>query len=299
MEELVPLISSTVAGPLGVVHLPRMWLKAVLAEVGALRRGWVADYRGFNQQVLDALGIDEAQFFRFMATLPSYAETERWVVAHARHLERASVNASNEEILSKQRPDERAAPARDRVGLADPTYRISARLNDLDDWYTVYEWLVERRGEPLAPIVPTVSSSSAGPLGLKHLPRLWMKALLNRAGALPDDYNSGCGFDAYVSQQCGLDLDAAIAFIHDEFPSYLAFEHWVRVQVTGLDDVATLDRHNAAILGRRKPEEKAAAERLESGVPELAFREVIMCNDMLDWKALHDEALARRIVAAT
>jgi hypothetical protein len=99
---------------------------------------------------------------------------------------------------------------------------------------------------------------------------------------------------AYVSGQIGLDLDAAVAFIHRELPSYLAFENWVCSHASGIADAAKLEGYNRAILERLKPEDKAEAERLEAGVPELSFREVIMCNDMLDWKALHDEVLARR-----
>ena len=296
MEKLVPLISSTVAGPLGVRHLPRMWLKAVLAEADDLAEGWVPDYRGFNKTIVDALALDPAEFFGYLATLPTYPETERWIASHGAKLDPATLEAANEAILTKDRSEETAAPLRARLGLADASYNRSARLNDLDDWATIHAWLVAHRDESLETIVPTVSSGSAGPAGLRHLPRLWIKALLNGVGALPDGYNSGCGFDAYVSGQIGLDLDAAVAFIHRELPSYLAFENWVCAHVNGLADAAKLESYNRAILERLKPEDKAEAERLEAGVPELSFREVIMCNDMLDWKALHDEVLARRAI---
>jgi hypothetical protein len=294
MEKLVPLISSTVAGPSGVCHLPRLWLKAVLAESDALADGWVPDYRGFNKQIVDALRLDPTEFFNYLASLPSYPETERWIASHGAKLDQVTIEAANEGILTKERSEEAAAPLRARLGLTDSTYARSARLNDLDDWDALHAWLVAHRDETLEPIIPTVSSSSSGPVGLRHLPRLWIKALLNGVGALPDGYNSGCGFDAYVSGQIGLDLDAAVTFIHRELPSYLAFENWVLPHVDGLADPVQLEGYNRAIIERQKPEEKAEAERLEAGVPELSFREVIMCNDMLDWKALHDEVLARR-----
>ena len=39
MSKIVPLISSGVAGPLGVLHLPRLWQKVLLESLGQL-----ADY---------------------------------------------------------------------------------------------------------------------------------------------------------------------------------------------------------------------------------------------------------------
>jgi hypothetical protein len=42
MKKLAPLISSRVTGPLGILHLPRFWLKASLEGVGLLPEGyWV------------------------------------------------------------------------------------------------------------------------------------------------------------------------------------------------------------------------------------------------------------------
>jgi len=38
MSQIVPLISSAVAGPLGVIHLPRLWQKASLAAAGQAPR---------------------------------------------------------------------------------------------------------------------------------------------------------------------------------------------------------------------------------------------------------------------
>jgi len=38
-ETYVPLISSGIAGPLGVVHLPRLWQKVSLEAAGKLAPG--------------------------------------------------------------------------------------------------------------------------------------------------------------------------------------------------------------------------------------------------------------------
>ncbi|MBV8222137.1 MAG: DUF5069 domain-containing protein, partial [Candidatus Eremiobacteraeota bacterium] len=37
-------------------------------------------------------------------------------------------------------------------------------------------------------VIPIISSSTAGPLGAIHLPRLWAKLTLDAAGKLPEDY---------------------------------------------------------------------------------------------------------------
>ena len=276
MVKLVPLISPTVAGPLGVVHLPRLWLKSTLSNADALFDDYVSGYQGLNKRLIDALGIDEGTFFDYLTAAPSYPETERWIEAHAIDLPN-SIRAANDAVLRLN----------------------AAAAIDLDDWDTVHGWLIAQGRVSLEPIIPTVSSGSAGKAGLRHFPRLWIKALLNALGALPAGYNSGCGFDAYVSTLVGLDLAAAVAFIERELPTYTVFEEWFHERIPGIDVAATLEEYNTAITTRLKPDEKAAEERAEAGVTELSFRDVIMCNDMLDWKALHDEARARRTAGAT
>jgi hypothetical protein len=58
----VPLISSGVAGPLGVLHLPRLWLKASLEAGGKLAPGYPGCGSGYDQMVLDGLGIKRETF---------------------------------------------------------------------------------------------------------------------------------------------------------------------------------------------------------------------------------------------
>lgn len=55
MSTNVPLISSGVAGPLGVLHLPRLWLKVSLEACGKLAAGYPGAGKGYDQMVLDAL----------------------------------------------------------------------------------------------------------------------------------------------------------------------------------------------------------------------------------------------------
>ena len=57
MNKIVPLISSALAGPLGVVHLPRFWLKVSLECRGKLAPGYQGCGKGYDQMVLDGLGL--------------------------------------------------------------------------------------------------------------------------------------------------------------------------------------------------------------------------------------------------
>ena len=58
-DTYVPLISSGVAGPLGVLHLPRLWQKVSLEEAGKLAVGYPGVGKGFDAMTLAALGLEE------------------------------------------------------------------------------------------------------------------------------------------------------------------------------------------------------------------------------------------------
>ena len=58
MNTVVPLISSGVAGPLGVLHLPRLWLKLSLESVSKLAPGYPGAGKGYDQMVIDGLGLN-------------------------------------------------------------------------------------------------------------------------------------------------------------------------------------------------------------------------------------------------
>ena len=295
IERIPPLIGATVAGPLGVVHLPRMWLKSVLSAAGMLWEGYFDNYKGFNQRVVDGLGLDPDAWFGFLATMPTYPQAEAYVKSHAAKLDAASIAAVNTEVLTFLRPEENAAAVRARAGLTDPTYRNSARLLNFDDWCTMQQELVAHRDGALEPIVPMVSSGQTGMLDVPHLPRLWIKALLAAVNALPKDWKTGtnCGFDKLVSETIGLDLVAACAYIHAELPGYVQFENWVRDHIAQPDD-ATKAQWSAKILGLQKSDEQAAADCSEAGAPELSVRGTILLNDLVDWKHMHDHAVERR-----
>ena len=81
MSKLIPMISSGIAGPLGVLHLPRLWQKGFADAVGKLHDDYPAAGQGYDQMVLDGIGIDREEFLSFIKDKnPSYVETEKWIL---------------------------------------------------------------------------------------------------------------------------------------------------------------------------------------------------------------------------
>lgn len=295
LDRLAPLIGATVAGPLGVVMLPRMWYKSVLSAAGMLYEGYTDYYRGFNQRVVDGLGLDPEPWFTYLKTMPTYPEAEDYVRKHAKKLDAASIAAVNTEVLTFLRPEENAAGVRARTGLDDPTFRNSALLLNWDDWFTMHEELLAHRDGGLEPIVPMISSSQSGLLEIPHLPRLWIKALLAAVGALPEGWKTGvnCGFDKTLAGLIGLDLPATSTYISEDLPNYLVFERWVAARIA-TPDAATKAGWTAKIAAMEKAEETSAAELIEAGATGIKTRNVILLNDLVDWKHMHDSLVAVR-----
>jgi hypothetical protein len=83
----------------------------------------------------------------------------------------------------------------------------------------------------MSKIVPLISSGTAGPLGVLHLPRLWQKVSLEAAGKLADGYPGiGAGYDSMVISALGLNADAVKSFISTSKPTYVQFESWIKQQ---------------------------------------------------------------------
>src|SRR5437870_13064003 len=87
----VPMISSGVAGPLGVLHLPRLWLKVSLEAQGKLALGYPGLGRGFDAMTCAALGLEEQAVKDYIKqNKPTYPEFEAWVKEYAKALKRAA-----------------------------------------------------------------------------------------------------------------------------------------------------------------------------------------------------------------
>ena len=289
MQRIMPLIGATVTGPLGVMHLPRMWLKGVYSAAGLLWEGYFDNYKGFNQQVCDGLGLEPDAWFAYLATMPTYPQAEDYVRSHAKKLDPATIADLNNGIASYDRPEEGAAAVRALTGITDASVHNSQLLLCYDDWYAIHATLLAHRAEGIEPLVPMVSSGQVGLAGIPHLPRMWMKALLNAAGALHPEWKSGivCGFDKKISETIGLDLVATVAYVNAELPNYLQFENWVLNHIPPVDD-ATKVTWVSNVAAMQKPEEMSAAECKECGVAGAGLRGTVLLNDMVDWKYMHD-----------
>jgi hypothetical protein len=295
MEKIVPLPGLRVKGPLGVAHMPRLWLKCVLGAADALPEGYTTTNVGTNAGMIEGIGLDPDAVFGYLATRPAYAAFEAWVRERATKLNAEAIAATNARIGAHQKPPANAAEVRARTGVTDDSIGGAALLNELDDWATVHAALAASSGRTLEPIVPAVSTQSTGPLGLMHLPRFWMKATLHAAGALYQDWKSGpdSPLDMWFCGAIGLDALSALAYIKAQRPSYMDFERWVSANVPNLGP-AEIAETNATLDGRQKPEEVAARERALLGINNPGYRPSIELNDQVDWHQLHANLSASR-----
>jgi hypothetical protein len=140
-------------------------------------------------------------------------------------------------------------------------------------------------------IIPIISSGTEGPLGLKHLPRLWIKTLLSATGRLPEGYKDiRPGFDFMVLEGLGINPDTAREFIFKNRPTYPAFEKWIREQPGVNVSPENISKINEAVVRRLKSEEARLEVLRASGLPDdTPINDGIMINNLDDWKSVHDQ----------
>jgi hypothetical protein len=140
-------------------------------------------------------------------------------------------------------------------------------------------------------IYPTISSSVTGPLGVAHLPRLWLKILLHACGRLPEGYRHGTGgFDETTCSNIGVDVLELVKYVETEKPDYQQFETWVREHATKLD-ADSIAAQNDYITNRKMPEEMAATRRAELKIADSTFSNAVMLNNLDDWAGAHRSAV--------
>src|SRR5215216_1782223 len=106
MNSIVPLISSGTAGPLGVLHLPRLWLKLSLESVGKLAAGYPGAGKGYDQMVIDGIGLNRDAVIDFVKkNKPNYSQFEGWVKKNATKLDKGSVESLNAAIRGYNHDD--------------------------------------------------------------------------------------------------------------------------------------------------------------------------------------------------
>ena len=142
-------------------------------------------------------------------------------------------------------------------------------------------------------VVPLISSGTAGPLGVLHLPRLWLKLSLESKGKLAPGYpGAGQGFDQMVIDGVGLKRDAVIDFIKTSKPTYCQFEAWVKKNATKLDK-GSIDKLNAAIRGYMHDDATRKSVLGANGLPDDhgAAKDAVNLNNLDDWKEFHEAFL--------
>lgn len=137
---VIPLISTGTAGPLGAVHLPRLWAKLTLDAAGRLAPGYDACSGGFDDLTLRALNLDRDAMFAYVREhRPTYPQFEAWVLqCNGGSIARERIDAHNAKVLGFQHKEERAAQIRAACGVTDENVRDGVTLNMLDDLHELY-----------------------------------------------------------------------------------------------------------------------------------------------------------------
>jgi hypothetical protein len=131
----VPLISSGTAGPLGAIHLPRLWSKLTLSSAGQLADGYDFCGAGFDQMTIDALKLNRDATIAFVRERkPTYLQFEAYVLEkNGGSIPAATVEAHNAAIRGYHHADDLAATMRSASGLSDSTVKDAVTLNMLED----------------------------------------------------------------------------------------------------------------------------------------------------------------------
>ncbi|MBT4498840.1 MAG: DUF5069 domain-containing protein [Gemmatimonadetes bacterium] len=147
MDTHVPLISTRSKGPLGLVHLPRLWLKMRLAAKSKLAEGYHAGKGGADVALLNTLGLDSDATAAFVAeSQPTYLAFEAWIKENVEpeRLTSEAIDRFNERVLSFPKPEPERSEILGLLGLPkDDTEWISSDLNDLDDWHGFHLALID------------------------------------------------------------------------------------------------------------------------------------------------------------
>lgn len=144
-----------------------------------------------------------------------------------------------------------------------------------------------------ATYVPLISSGTAGPLGILHLPRLWQKVSLEAAGKLAPGYPGiGKGFDAMTCAAVGLDEQAVKDYIKQNKPTYPQFEAWVKKNGKSLN-AASVEKHNAAVRGYNHDDATRKAILGSCNLPDDASapKDAVNLNNLDDWYEFHQAVL--------
>ena len=141
-QTYVPMISSGTAGPLGVLHLPRMWQKVSLESQGKLAAGYPGIGKGYDAMTCAALGLDEQAVKDFIKkNKPTYPQFEAWVKENAKSLNQQSIEKHNAAVRGYNHDDETRKSILSACGITDDSsaFKDAVNLNNLDDWHEFHQ----------------------------------------------------------------------------------------------------------------------------------------------------------------
>ena len=145
-DTYVPLISSGIAGPLGVLHLPRQRQKVSLEAAGKLAPSYPAIGKGFDAMTCSALGLDEEGVRDYIReNRPSYPQFEAWVKKNAKSLNQQAIDKHNAAVRGYNHDDTTRQEILSACGIdADASAPKDAiNLNNLDDWYEFHKAVLQ------------------------------------------------------------------------------------------------------------------------------------------------------------
>ncbi len=138
----VPLISSGTAGPLGILHLPRLWQKVSLEAAGKLAPGYPGIGKGFDAMTCAAVGVDEQAVKDYIKqNKPTYPEFEAWIKKNAKSLNAGAIEKHNAAVRGYNHDDATRKGILGSCGIADDASspKDAVNLNNLDDWYEFHQ----------------------------------------------------------------------------------------------------------------------------------------------------------------
>lgn len=131
----VPLISSDTAGPLGAIHLPRLWAKLTLASKGRLADGYDECGPGFDQMTLNNLNLNRDETIAYIRdNAPTYMQFEKWVIdRNGGDIDKEMVRRHNESVRAYCHDDDKAKGMRDSSGIPHEHIKDAVTLNTIED----------------------------------------------------------------------------------------------------------------------------------------------------------------------
>jgi hypothetical protein len=127
---------------LGVLHLPRLWLKSSLEARGKLAPGYPGCGKGYDQMVLDGLGLDRQKTLDYIKnSKPSYIQFENWIKQQPGvKLDKGNVEKLNSSIRGYIHDDATRASICSASGVPNDASapKDAVNLNNIDDWTEFY-----------------------------------------------------------------------------------------------------------------------------------------------------------------